>query len=41
MAFAQLEPDEIAHHRPQVVALDIRIRIVEKLDYVPVGANGG
>lgn len=41
MAFALLEPQEIAHHRPRVVALDAANRIVEELDYVPVGANAG
>lgn len=38
MAFADLEPSEIADHKPRVVALDIHNRIVERLDYVPVGA---
>lgn len=37
MAFAMLDPDEAAGHRPQVVALDSRNRIVERLDYLPAG----
>ncbi|MFO0959790.1 MAG: aspartate 1-decarboxylase [Isosphaeraceae bacterium] len=41
MAFALLDPEELDGHAPKVVALDGRNRIVEKLDYVPVGANGG
>jgi aspartate 1-decarboxylase len=41
MAFTLLEPDEVAGHKPRVVALDTRNRIVEELDYVPVGANAG
>lgn len=39
MAFALLEPDEVAGHRPRVVALDDRNRIIERLDYVPIGAR--
>lgn len=39
MAFAMLEPLETASHRPKVVALDSRNRIVETLDYVPLGAG--
>lgn len=35
MAFALLDPAEIEGHRPQVVALDGRNRIVQRLDYVP------
>jgi aspartate 1-decarboxylase len=35
MAFAQLSPEEVAGHRPRVVALDIRNRVVERLDYPP------
>lgn len=41
MAFALLDPEEVADHRPRVVALDSRNRIVERLDYVPLGANAG
>src|SRR4051812_37845100 len=33
MAFAEMEPDEVEGHRPRVVALDGRNRIVERLDY--------
>jgi len=33
MAFALLDPAEARHHRPRVVALDERNRIVEHLDY--------
>jgi aspartate 1-decarboxylase len=36
MAFAQLSPDELAGHRPRVVALDARNRIVERIDYPPL-----
>ncbi len=39
MAFAMLDPEEVADHRPKVVALDSRNRIVERLDYVPVGPS--
>lgn len=35
MAFAQLEPEEVEGHRPRVIALDERNRIVERLDYEP------
>lgn len=38
MAFAELETEEIPGHKPRVVALDERNRIVEILDYVPLGA---
>jgi aspartate 1-decarboxylase len=38
MAFALLEPSEVEGHRPQVVALDGRNRIVERLDYASLGA---
>jgi len=38
MAFALLEPAEIEGHRPQVVALDGRNRIVQRLDYEPLAA---
>lgn len=37
MAFALLDPSEIEGHRPRVVALDGRNRIIERLDYVPLG----
>ena len=36
MAFAQLTPDELEGHRPQVVALDARNRITEHIDYPPI-----
>ena len=36
MAFAMLTPEEVEGHRPKVVALDGRNRIVERLDYVPI-----
>lgn len=39
MAFAFLNADEVEGHRPSVVALDTRNQIVERLDYVPVGAG--
>lgn len=35
MSFAQMEPSEAEGHRPRVVALDDRNRVVEVLDYVP------
>src|SRR3954471_7175982 len=38
MAFALLEPAEVAGHRPRVVALDSRNRVVEQLDYAPAAA---
>src|SRR3954463_115733 len=37
MAFALMEPSELAGHRPRVVALDDRNRIIERLDYAPIG----
>jgi aspartate 1-decarboxylase len=37
MAFALLEPEEVEGHRPRVVALDSHNRIVEQLDYEPIG----
>ncbi|WZO97015.1 aspartate 1-decarboxylase [Isosphaeraceae bacterium EP7] len=37
MAFAELEPSEVPGHQPRVVALDLRNRIVEQIDYPPVG----
>ena len=36
MAFAMLEPAEVEGHRPRVVALDGRNRIVERIEYEPV-----
>jgi aspartate 1-decarboxylase len=36
MAFALMEPHELEGHKPRVVALDGRNRIVERLDYVPI-----
>ncbi|MBX6316178.1 MAG: aspartate 1-decarboxylase [Isosphaeraceae bacterium] len=38
MAFALLEPAEVEGHRPKVVALEGRNRIVERLDYEPIGS---
>jgi aspartate 1-decarboxylase len=40
MAFAQLDRDEVAGHRPRVVALDSQNRIVERIDYPPLSADG-
>jgi len=37
MAFAQIEAAEVDDHRPCVVALDAKNRIVERIDYPPVG----
>ena len=37
MAFAELDPDEVAGHQPRVVALDGDNRVVEHLDYPPIG----
>ena len=39
MAFALLEPEEAEGQRPQVVALDGRNRIVERLDYAPLAST--
>ena len=36
MAFADLTPDELDGHRPQVVALDARNRVSERIDYPPI-----
>lgn len=36
MAFALMSPSEIEGHRPKVVALDTRNRVVERLDYAPI-----
>jgi aspartate 1-decarboxylase len=35
MAFAEFTPEEIEGHRPRVVALDAKNRIVEQIDYPP------
>ena len=35
MAFALLEPREVAGHRPRVVALDPQNRVAERIDYDP------
>jgi aspartate 1-decarboxylase len=40
MAFALLEPHEVAGHRPRVVALDDRNQITERLDYGPIPHAG-
>jgi aspartate 1-decarboxylase len=37
MAFASLEPSEVEGHMPQVVVLDSRNRIVERIAYAPIG----
>jgi aspartate 1-decarboxylase len=39
MAFAQLDPEEVATHRPKVVALDERNRIAEFIEYPPAGRS--
>ena len=39
MAFALLEPAEVAGHQPRVVALDSRNRISEWIDYPPIPAS--
>ena len=39
MAFALLDPSEVRQHRPRVVALDDRNRIVEHLDYAAIAAG--
>ena len=36
MAFAELTPEELDGHRPKVVALDGRNRVVEMVDYPPL-----
>ena len=40
MAFARMSPEELVGHRPRVVALDDRNRIVEWIDYPPLSADG-
>ncbi len=40
MAFAYLAPAEVETHRPRVVALDSQNRVVERLDYAPMGHDG-
>jgi len=37
MSFAQLDAAEVDSHRPSVVALDSKNRIVERIDYPPLG----
>ncbi len=37
MAFAELDPHEVASHQPRVVALDAQNRVTERLDYPPIG----
>ena len=37
MAFAQVDAAEVDDHRPRVVALDSKNRIVERIEYPPVG----
>ena len=36
MAFGEYSPEEIEGHRPKVVTLDAKNRIVETLDYPPI-----
>jgi aspartate 1-decarboxylase len=36
MAFAEMTPEELEGHRPRVVALDERNRIVETIEYPPL-----
>jgi aspartate 1-decarboxylase len=36
MAFAILEPHEVENHVPRVVALDLRNRVVDRIDYAPI-----
>jgi aspartate 1-decarboxylase len=36
MAFALLEPSEVDNHVPKVVALDLRNRVVDRIDYAPI-----
>ncbi|AMV39042.1 aspartate 1-decarboxylase [Planctomyces sp. SH-PL62] len=37
MAFAHLDAAEVGAHQPRVVALDSKNRIVERIDYPPLG----
>ena len=39
MAFASLSPNEVAGHRPRVVALDSQNRIVERIDYTLLSSD--
>ncbi len=39
MAFALLEPHEMSDHVPQVVELDLRNRILTRIDYPAVGSR--
>lgn len=41
MSFADLTPDEIAGHRPKVVALNEQNRIIERIDYPPIPGSDG
>jgi aspartate 1-decarboxylase len=41
MAFADLAPAEVDGHRPLVVALDSKNRIVERIDYPPIQGPSG
>lgn len=40
MAFARMRPEELIGHRPRVVALDDRNRIIEWLDYPSLTTDG-
>ena len=40
MAFALMDAEEAQGHRPNVVALDERNCIVERLDYEPIASTG-
>lgn len=39
MSFAMMEPAEVEGHTPQVVVLDQRNAIIERLDYAPIAAR--
>jgi aspartate 1-decarboxylase len=41
MAFVQLDPIELQGHEPQVVALDAKNRIVERIEYPPIQVPNG
>ena len=41
MAFAEFSPEELEGHRPRVVALDAKNRIVETIEYPPSHAPAG
>jgi aspartate 1-decarboxylase len=39
MAFARMSPEELAGHRPRVVALDARNRVAERIEYPPLAPD--